>query len=157
MSAAVPYTATDATSAEWSVVSTVGNPMSSEHTAPLGKKGTEGRTDHHDEPLIELPDVFIEKFDADIEKAKRSATTTPDDEHDECPRCGSIRIFRKITEDNRSRPEDWRCERCGAHFNDPAPPGEGGEDGEDEEQPDDRDRPELEPGQSSVSDFGGGA
>lgn len=63
-----------------------------------------------------------------LEAALHAHSSTPDDEQLRCPHCGNVVIHHKSptrTDQPREYPEDWRCNECGAHFDEPAPAARG--------------------------------
>jgi len=74
-------------------------------------------------------DAFLDEHDADtLEEALASAeempSTTPAADMRRCRFCGSRKCRKKKSRQNpeQMKPESYRCEECGTHQNDPAPP-----------------------------------
>ena len=76
-------------------------------------------------------DAFLDEHDADtLEEALRAAeekpSSTPRDEMRRCPNesCHSVKVREKKANYSidHMRPERFRCEECGTHFDEPLPP-----------------------------------
>ena len=74
-------------------------------------------------------DAFLDEHDADtleeaLEHAEEMPSTTPAADMRRCRNCGSRRCRKKKSKikPEHMKPESHRCEECGTHQNDPAPP-----------------------------------
>jgi rubredoxin len=62
--------------------------------------------------------------DFDLDSALSAQSSTPEEEMRRCPECRAVNIQRKSNrpESHRERSEDWRCQTCEIHFEEPLPP-----------------------------------
>ena len=72
-----------------------------------------------------IPDEFWEEFGS-IEAARSAPSTTDEREQKRCPECESVNILKKAGQPadhpEHRRDFDFRCARCGFHFDEPKPP-----------------------------------
>jgi len=82
----------------------------------------------HD-PYDIVPDGFCENWNATnipdaLANAEEAPSSTPRGELRRCPHCQSVKVRMKKAnyELEHMRPENYRCEECGEHFDDPQRP-----------------------------------
>jgi len=93
--------------------------------APEPDKGSTSQNAQSLEELLEEVDR------AELRSRQRSRSTTDTRRMKRCPSCGSVKVKRKLDKSlaqGKQRPEEYRCDGCHHHFNQPDNP------------PDDRDR-----------------
>ena len=84
----------------------------------------------HD-PYGIVPDGFCAAWNATnipdaLAAAEDAPSSTPRGELRRCPHCQSVKVRQKKAnyQIEHMRPENYRCEECGEHFDDPAQPSE---------------------------------
>ena len=100
--------------------------MSAHHASADGTPWRDDR-DRDCDPHDIVPEGFVAAWGGDsIPHALAIAERAPSSSHDAsqpcCPECASLKIRTKtatVAQSNQ-RPEDHRCEACGAHFDEPA-------------------------------------
>lgn len=67
--------------------------------------------------------IVPDDFDAEqLDQIRSQSSTTPPGERPKCPdpECRSLKIHKKSKRAaRRDHPEDWRCQVCGNHFDEP--------------------------------------
>lgn len=60
----------------------------------------------------------------DLDDLRRQPSTTPRDEQERCPKCGSVKVKKKVDDyrGTRQNDADYLCDNCYHHFDDPVDP-----------------------------------
>lgn len=96
--------------------------MSTDDNHALDKKGTAtDETTCERDPHNIVPEGFYKRYPGGIEQARQDATTTPKEDLPRCPECDrhSTNISSYCGSSGADSPAEWKCNYCGARFDEP--------------------------------------